>query len=262
MLRARVGFRPTRPQQAAGARIEPNPSDACAAGSMRAPTAAAAPPLEPPDMRVWSQGFFVAPCNCGSQVRLRPSSQVLVRPKITMPGAFQPLDELAVFRRHDVFEELAAPRRRAAGEGGAEVLQQIGHAGERPLGEAAGDGLAAMVVELVGDRVDGTVARVDPFDRSLQQFLRSSFAPCNQRGQSDRIMLFIVRKGGHLVSPFGAASRTPAVQEDRLVRPLALVRVPYDSGHLQGRIRPLPASNRHHVAVAISRVKARIGAAG
>ena len=124
-------------------------------------------------------------------------------------GAFQPLDELAVFRRHDVFEELAAPRRRAAGEGGAEVLQQIGHAGERPLGEAAGDGLAAMVVELVGDRVDGTVARVDPFDRSLQQFLRSSFAPCNQRGQSDRIMLFIVRKGGHLVSPFGAASRTP-----------------------------------------------------
>ena len=58
---------------------------------MRAPTAAAAPPLEPPDMRVRSQGFFVAPCNCGSQVRLRPSSQVLVRPKITTPARFSRL---------------------------------------------------------------------------------------------------------------------------------------------------------------------------
>ena len=61
VLRARVGLSPTRPQQAAGARIEPNPSDACAIGSMRAPTAAAAPPLEPPEMRVRSQGFLVAP---------------------------------------------------------------------------------------------------------------------------------------------------------------------------------------------------------
>ena len=88
VVRPRVGFRPTRPQQAAGARIEPKPSEACAAGSMRAATAAAAPPLEPPEMRVGSQGFFVAPCNCGSQVRLRPSSGVLVRPKITNPARF------------------------------------------------------------------------------------------------------------------------------------------------------------------------------
>ena len=88
VLRPRVGLSPTSPQQAAGARIEPKPSEACAAGSMRAPTAAAAPPLEPPDMRAVSQGFFVAPCNCGSQVRLRPSSQVLVRPKMTTPARF------------------------------------------------------------------------------------------------------------------------------------------------------------------------------
>ena len=61
VLRPRVGLSPTMPQHAAGARIDPNPSLACAIGSMRAPTAAAAPPLDPPDIRVRSQGFFVGP---------------------------------------------------------------------------------------------------------------------------------------------------------------------------------------------------------
>ena len=61
VLRDRVGFRPTIPQQDAGARIEPNPSEACAIGSMRAPTAAAAPPLEPPGDARRVPGFFVGP---------------------------------------------------------------------------------------------------------------------------------------------------------------------------------------------------------
>ena len=61
VLRPRVGLSPTSPQLAAGARIEPKPSLACAIGSMRAPTAAAAPPLDPPEIRVRSQGFFVGP---------------------------------------------------------------------------------------------------------------------------------------------------------------------------------------------------------
>ena len=86
VLRPRVGLRPTRPQHAAGARMLPKPSVACAIGSIRAPTAAAAPPLLPPEMRVGSHGFFVAPCICGSQVRDRPSSHVLVRPKTTSPA--------------------------------------------------------------------------------------------------------------------------------------------------------------------------------
>ena len=61
VFRPRVGLRPTSPQHAAGARIEPKPSEACAIGSMRAPTEAAAPPDEPPEMRVRSQGLFVGP---------------------------------------------------------------------------------------------------------------------------------------------------------------------------------------------------------
>ena len=86
VLRARVGLRPTSPQHAAGARIDPKPSVACAIGSMRDPTAAAAPPLEPPEMRLGSHGFRVGPYCRGSQVSERPSSQVLVRPKMTRPA--------------------------------------------------------------------------------------------------------------------------------------------------------------------------------
>ena len=55
-------------------------------GSIRAPTAAAAPPLDPPEISVGSHGFRVGPWSCGSQVRESPSSQVFVRPKITSPA--------------------------------------------------------------------------------------------------------------------------------------------------------------------------------
>ena len=47
-FRARVGFIPTSPQHAAGTRMEPPPSFACAIGTTPAATAAAEPPLEPP----------------------------------------------------------------------------------------------------------------------------------------------------------------------------------------------------------------------
>src|SRR4030095_14176163 len=84
--RPRVGSRPTTRKQGAGARMEPKPSEAWAMGSMRAPTDAAAPPDDPPEMRVVSHGLLVGPWSWGSQVRDRPSSQVLVRPKMTRPA--------------------------------------------------------------------------------------------------------------------------------------------------------------------------------
>src|SRR5262249_29841486 len=61
VFRARVGFSPTSPQHAAGGRIDPKPSLAWAMGTIRAPVAAAAPPLDPPEMREGSHGFRVAP---------------------------------------------------------------------------------------------------------------------------------------------------------------------------------------------------------
>src|SRR5699024_6374311 len=52
----REGLRPRIPQQAAGMRTEPPPSEPWASGTTPAATAAAAPPLEPPAVRRRSQG--------------------------------------------------------------------------------------------------------------------------------------------------------------------------------------------------------------
>src|SRR5258706_16355270 len=60
-LRARVGFNPHTPEAEAGMRMEPPPSLACAAGRMRAATAAPAPPGEPPDECARFHGFRVGP---------------------------------------------------------------------------------------------------------------------------------------------------------------------------------------------------------
>src|ERR1700754_1959988 len=79
--RPRDGFMPNTPQHDAGVRIDPPPSDACAAGTMPAATADAEPPDEPPGVRSRFQGLRVAPKSTGSVVQARPSSGVLVLPK-------------------------------------------------------------------------------------------------------------------------------------------------------------------------------------
>jgi hypothetical protein len=86
-VRPRDGFSPTRPQQLAGMRIEPPPSLACATGTIPLATAAAEPPLEPPVVRVTSQGLRVGPCASGSVVGTRPNSGVFVRPRHTNPAS-------------------------------------------------------------------------------------------------------------------------------------------------------------------------------
>ena len=68
---------PTSPQAAAGIRIDPPPSDAVAAGTSPAATAAAEPPDEPPGVRVASQGL-----------RVMPFASVAVHGKIVSSGTF------------------------------------------------------------------------------------------------------------------------------------------------------------------------------
>ena len=69
-MRPRVGFRPTTPQQEAGMRMEPPVSLPWAMGTMPAATAAAEPPLDPPAMRLVSQGLRVGPVSSDSVVTL------------------------------------------------------------------------------------------------------------------------------------------------------------------------------------------------
>ena len=83
----RLVFRPTRPLQAAGMRIEPPPSLAPAAGTMPAATAAPEPPDEPPGVRVTSHGLRAGPHSVDSVMPLAPNSGVLVLPKMTSPAS-------------------------------------------------------------------------------------------------------------------------------------------------------------------------------
>ena len=55
-IRPKLGLKPYTPQNADGARMEPAPSVPVAKGARPAATAAALPPLEPPEVRVGSQG--------------------------------------------------------------------------------------------------------------------------------------------------------------------------------------------------------------
>src|SRR5882724_3646284 len=58
-------------------------------GTMPDATAAAAPPLDPPGLRLKSQGFCVEPRHVGSQTNSPANSGVLVRPKSDSPALRQ-----------------------------------------------------------------------------------------------------------------------------------------------------------------------------
>ena len=83
----RVGFRPTRPQNAAGMRIDPPPSVPVASGAMPAASAAPLPPLEPPGDQSRAHGSRVSP---NSRFDVNPSkanSGRFVLPTTTAPAA-------------------------------------------------------------------------------------------------------------------------------------------------------------------------------
>src|SRR5437868_13109410 len=79
-IRPRDGLSPTTPQHEAGMRIDPPPSPPWQSAHRPAATAAAAPPLEPPAVRLGSTGFFGGG-NIGPSVTRRgPNSGAVVLP--------------------------------------------------------------------------------------------------------------------------------------------------------------------------------------
>src|SRR3954468_7927403 len=80
------GLSPNSPQQPAGMRIEPAPSDPSATPASPAAPAAADPPDEPPDVRVRSHGLRVTPNVTDSVHGVIVSSGTLVLPRITAPA--------------------------------------------------------------------------------------------------------------------------------------------------------------------------------
>ncbi len=86
-VRSRVVFMPTKPQLAAGMRMEPRPSLAWAMGTMPDAVAAAAPPEEPPEMWSGFQGLPEGPSRSELVTPGIPNSGVLVLPTRMTPAA-------------------------------------------------------------------------------------------------------------------------------------------------------------------------------
>ena len=82
---------PVMPHRAAGWRTEPPVSVPVAIGTMRAATAAAEPPDEPPGTLVVSQGLRVAPKWELSLEEPIANSSMLVLPTITAPACLSRL---------------------------------------------------------------------------------------------------------------------------------------------------------------------------
>src|SRR4051794_13672483 len=81
-----VGLSPNRPQQPAGMRSDPAPSDPSATPASPAATAAPEPPDEPPGVRIRSQGLRVTPKVGDSVHGVIVSSGTLVLPRMTAPA--------------------------------------------------------------------------------------------------------------------------------------------------------------------------------
>jgi len=84
--RPRLGRSPTTPQNDAGLRRLPPMSDPSASGTMPAARAHAAPPLDPPALRLGSTGFRVVPKIVLNVWEPAANSGTLVFPRITAPA--------------------------------------------------------------------------------------------------------------------------------------------------------------------------------
>ena len=142
-MRSRWGLRPNSPQQPAGMRIEPPPSEASAPPTRPAATAAAEPPLEPPGVRLRSHGLRVAP-NVGVSV----NGDDLELGHVGLAddhraGGAQPADDLGVLAR-GLAVGVGAVRGDLAGDVGV-VLDR-----DRDAEQRARVAAAAAAVGLVG----------------------------------------------------------------------------------------------------------------
>ena len=128
----RVGLSPTIPQQLAGIRIEPPPSEPCATGTSPAETAAPAPPLEPPAIRDVSHGVTAGRSALGLGVAGRAELRGAGLAEADHPRSGDPAHDLVVELRDEVREH----RRPEAGPhagGRVQVLDGRRHAGQRTV---------------------------------------------------------------------------------------------------------------------------------
>ena len=109
--------------------------------------------------------------------------------------------EAVLGRRRQIGKETAAVCAPDTGDRREESLDQVRHAGKRPLRQARLDGLRGVVVELRHDRVDRRIARLHARDGSFQNLRRADLPRFHQRRETQRIVRLVFREAAHRRSP-------------------------------------------------------------
>ena len=205
--RPREGFSPNRPQQAAGIRIDPPPSLPAAIGTIPAATAAAAPPLEPPGVRLKSQGLLVRPKRAESVTGLQCEFRQVGLPEDDEPRLEVPPHHMSVLARDDRQHRPAAAAGWQAGVVLSDVLDQERHAGERAR-KRSGELRPRLLVHKAADRVDLRMGTLVLLERDVEQLLRARLAARDETGEANPVVFQVVAKPHNGVLPSdGAALR-------------------------------------------------------
>src|SRR5207248_201051 len=118
-------------------------------------------------------------------------------PHDQQPRRLEPSHQLAVPRRRVAGEEAAPVGRTGAGIRREQVLEQEGHAGERPVGQRSRRLLPPAIVKLEDHRVEARIRRLDALDGRLHQLGGPHLLAPDQVRQRRRVEAVVFRKRGH-----------------------------------------------------------------
>ena len=183
------GLSPNRPQQAAGMRIEPAPSEPIAAPARPAAIAVPEPPDEPPGVRWRSHGLRVTP-NVGDSVHgVIVSSGTCVLPRITAPAERRRRTSSASAAAGPPWASL--PKAVASPATSHVVLDRERDAEQRPRVARLGApvGLVGLGQRALGEHdavgVELRVEPRDPLEVQLGQLARRDLAAADHGGLAD-----------------------------------------------------------------------------
>ena len=207
-FRPLVGLRPNTPQHAAGIRMEPPASFPWAMATMPEATAAPAPPLEPPGVRVVSHGLRVGPNLTGSVVAPIAISGRLVLPMAISPARFQRLTSSASSSGTKSPMKFDDSVKRTPAYSARKSLTRNGTPENGPFGNGPSRRLASLVVHRRDDGVEGGIEPLDALDRGLHELRRRHVAVADHlrlgRGvdeaQSRRSSTLSISPGASLVA--------------------------------------------------------------
>ncbi len=165
------GLSPTRPQLAAGMRIEPSPSEPIAIGAMRAATAAALPADEPPGVRDRSHGLaadlpYTSAAPCGHSA----SSGMIVVPSTSAPARRTRATSSSSSVRRLIRRGARAQPPRQPGDA-ERVLDRDWDAGQREAGQVVAPGQRGRLGLDLGAAQggEGVDARLDLVDAAQER---------------------------------------------------------------------------------------------